>query len=123
MFIVFALQWWYGAGWLRQWQKIIQRANSVGEAYSGKTLLKTLFSPWKRITALNTPNPTLQQRIQSVVDNLVSRFVGAVVRTFTLLAALVSLVVIILLGIALAVIWPLIPLLSIVVLVKGLGLF
>ena len=122
MFIVFVLQWWYGPGWLSQWQKIISRTKSVGSAYSGKTLLKTLFSPWKRITALNVPNPTIQQRFQSLIDNLVSRFIGAIVRFFTLLAALVSLIFIVVLSMVLAVLWPLIPILSIAVIIKGFGL-
>jgi hypothetical protein len=122
MFIVLALQWWYGPGWLQQWRKIISRTRSVGGAYSGKTLLRTLFSPWKRITALSAPNPTIQQRFQALIDNLVSRLVGAIVRFFTLLAALVSLIVTITLSTALAVLWPLIPVLSVAAIIKGLGL-
>jgi hypothetical protein len=122
MFIVFLLQWWYGPGWLAQWQKILLRAKGVGSAYSGKTLLKTLFSPWKRITALKPANPTIQQRFQSLIDNLVSRFVGFIVRIFTLLAALVSLIFIVVFSAVLALVWPLIPLLSIAAIVKGLGI-
>lgn len=121
MFIAYMLQWWYGPGWLAQWKKIIQRAKSVGGAYSGKTLLKTLFAPWKRITALKPANPTIQQRLQGVVDNLVSRFVGFIVRVFTLMAAVVSLLFIVLFGLALAIIWPVLPLLSVAVAIKGLG--
>lgn len=122
MFIVLLGQWWYGRGWLEQWQKIITRTKSIGSAYSGVTLLKTLFSPWKRITALEPANPTIQQRFQMLIDNLISRVVGAIVRFFTLLAALVSLVVTFAFSVALAVFWPLIPILSLIAILKGFGL-
>jgi hypothetical protein len=121
MFIALMLQWWYGPGWLQQWRKVATRTKSIGGAYSGKTLLKTMFAPWKRIVTFNSPNATLQQKFQSVIDNLVSRLVGAIVRFFTLLAALVSLAFVAVFSILLALIWPFLPLLSIAVILKGIG--
>lgn len=122
MSLLLILQWWYGPGWFMQWQKVISRARSIGGAYSGKTLLKTLFSPWKRVTALPSANPTIQQRFQALVDNLVSRLVGFFVRVLTLLAALVSLTVVVALSVTLAIIWPLLPAISIAALIKGFGI-
>jgi hypothetical protein len=123
MFIALMLQWWYGPGWLIQWKKVGLRTRSIGRAYSGKTLLKTLFAPWKRVVAAANPNATIQQKIQYRIDNLVSRLVGAVVRFFTLLAAVVSLVFVALLSIVLALIWPLLPIVSIAFVLKGIGVF
>jgi hypothetical protein len=121
MFIALMLQWWYGLGWLQQWRQVAIRTKSIGGAYSGKTLLKTMFAPWKRVITSNSSNATLQQKFQSIIDNLVSRMVGAVVRTFTLLAALVSLAFVAIFSILLALIWPFLPFLSIAVILKGVG--
>ena len=122
MFIAYLMQWWYGPGWVLQWRKIAHRTNSIGRAYSGKTLLKTLFSPWKRIIAYKNPNASIEDKLRGLLDNLVSRVIGAIVRFFTLVAALLSLVFVAVFSLVLALVWPLLPLLSIFFVLKGFGL-
>lgn len=122
MFAFYLLSWWYGAGWLAQWKKVGQKTENIGRAFSGKTLLKTLFSPWKRIVTLNNQNATFQQKIRAFEDNLVSRAVGFCVRLLTLLAAFVSLIAVAVIFTTWALVWPLLPPLSILALFKGIGI-
>ena len=67
-----------------------------------------MFSPWRRIISYGGRG--LEDRLKAVLDNLVSRAIGFVVRLFVLLAAIVTMVVICLLTIIEIIIWPLLPL-------------
>jgi type IV secretory pathway VirB6-like protein len=121
MFIGYMLKWWYWPGWLNQWKLVLARTASIASAFSGPTLLKTLFSPWKRVVAGDNPNANIQQKFQALEDNLISRFVGFGVRILTLIATLVMLVVVGLVNVALAIIWPLSPLFIIYAIFKAFG--
>jgi hypothetical protein len=118
----YLLQWWYGPGWLSQWKQLGQKTSSIGQAFSGKTLLKTLFSPWKRVVTANNQNATIQDKFRAFEDNIISRFVGFWVRIFTLIAALVMLVVVGLVYLVLALVWPLLPVISLAAILKSAGL-
>lgn len=122
MFIVYLLSWWYGPGWLSQWRQLVQKTSAIGQAFSGKTLLKTLFSPWKRVVTLPNQNANIQQKLRALEDNLISRFVGFWVRFFTLLAALVMLVLVGLIYLGLALVWPLLPIVSVAAILISTGL-
>ena len=74
-------------------------------------LLKTLFSPWKRIISL--PGRSIEEKFRAAIDNLVSRVIGFMVRSIVLIVALVMIVATAVAGIALAVLWPLMPLVGV----------
>lgn len=121
MFIAYLLQWWYGAGWLSQWQQIKKKTAGVASDFSGRALLKTLFAPWKRVTTQLNRNATIGQKFQAKIDNLVSRVVGFFVRIFVLLAELVILVVVFVFYLLLAIIWPILPVFSLAAPLLALG--
>lgn len=99
--------WWYGPGWLTMFERIGQRTQKVARIFAIPTLLKTLFSPWKRIVTSNAKG--IDAKMRALVDNVVSRTVGFIVRVFVLIAAAVSLAAALIFGAALALAWPLIP--------------
>lgn len=107
MAITYMLGWWYGQGW--SWLlKIIQdNLKTVGETFSVPILLKTWFSPWKQIQTQSS----FRNFFQAAIDNLVSRLIGAVVRTFMLLAALFLTFGLVAGGFVLMIVWPVFPLL------------
>lgn len=111
------LLWWYGPGWVRMFQQILERPKKLGQAFSIGTLLKTLFSPWKRI--VSGGGKGLDAKFRAMLDNLVSRTVGFVVRIMVLIAAGVSTLSSLLYGIGVALIWPLIPVLVVYCLLRG----
>ena len=90
MFLVGIFQWWYGTGWLRHVRRSYAGVLRTANTFSLSLLLKTLFSPFKQISAANVGgSPPVQ--FQAFLDKTFSRAVGAFIRTFTVLFGTVSL--------------------------------
>jgi hypothetical protein len=101
--------WWYGQGWQQVAKSLNQRLKSTMELYSVEQLLRTLFSPWRRI--ISYPGSSFRDKWHAWLDNLFSRFMGFLVRIFVLLIAVLSIVVIALATIIEIILWPILPLL------------
>lgn len=111
------LWWWYGRGWRLMLSQAVRRVSTLGQAFSVGILLRTLFLPWRRI--ISYPGAGLDAKLRALVDNLLSRCVGFVVRSFVLVAVAVLAVVATVIGLVQIIIWPLIPLATIAAIVKG----
>ncbi len=109
--------WWYGLGWKEVVASLRPRLRTVSEAFSVKQLLRTMFEPWRRITS--NPGRSLGDRFQAWADNMFSRAIGFVVRSFVLLGAGVTLILIAILTIIEIVLWPILPVAIPVLLVLG----
>jgi hypothetical protein len=109
--------WWYGRGWNDTAHRLSRRIDKLNRAFSVKLLLKTLFSPWRRI--ISYPGASLGEHFRAWGDNIVSRIVGFFVRLFVLLAALIASLVIIIVSILEVIVWPLLPPAILVVLILG----
>ncbi len=118
MFFIDLLSWWYGPGWVLAFRKIGERTSRIAASFSVGTLLKTLFSPWRRIVTVGAKG--LDAKMRALLDNLVSRAVGFVVRIMVLMTAAVMTGLSIIFGVLIAVVWPLVPLLIVYCLVRGL---
>ncbi len=113
MVIVLALRWWYGAGWQWAWQRsVVQRVAWCVEAFSLSQLAKTWLSPFKQ-TYTRGRKGSIDTRIQSMIDNLVSRIIGSLARTLIICAGLLCIVLSMLSGLVIMVLWPLVPLLPV----------
>lgn len=84
----------------------------VMDAFSIDLLLKTLFSPFRQISADSSEGP-IGVRLRAWADRMVSRVVGAVVRLLTITAGLIILFGCVVWGVATLLVWPLIPLLPV----------
>lgn len=109
--------WWYGSGWVREFQRILERPSNIAKIFSIGTLLTTLFSPWKRI--VSDGGKGLDAKMRAMLDNLVSRSIGFVVRIMVLIAAVFATLGSLLFGIGVALVWPLIPVLIVYCLLRG----
>ena len=110
------LRWWYGPGWLLAFRRIGERTHNVMHAFSVSTLLKTLFSPWKRI--MTTGAKGIDAKMQAALDNLVSRMVGFVTRLMVLIAAGVMTTGTVLMSVTIVVAWPFIPVAAVYLIVR-----
>lgn len=110
--------WWYGSGWKKAWRDCFLWVRNVQAAFSIDVLLKTLFSPWKRIVTL--PGRSIDEKMRALVDNLVSRVIGFFVRSIVLVVALVMVVCTAVAGLAVAILWPLLPPLGMLLIVWGI---
>lgn len=110
MFPVLLLTWWYGRGWFWVADRVNKKLIAINEIFSVGILLKTLFAPWKQIQS-----PTsFRNFLQSSLDNFISRFIGATVRIGMLIGAFFSFTAVILGGLLAIILWPIIPLLIVI---------
>lgn len=109
--------WWYSTGWLETLQRIGGRVKAVWRMFSVAILLRTLFSPWRRI--ISPPGKSIEEIFRGILDNTVSRFVGFFVRGFALFAAFLLTGVAVIVGGIIIVAWPLLPFAAVFFLLKG----
>ena len=110
--------WWYGRGWKRAWTDCFLWVKNVQLAFSVDVLIKTLFSPWKRI--VTTSGKSVDDKMAAMVDNLVSRVVGFFIRIIVLITAVIMILITFVAGLAVAIAWPLLPFLGIALISWGL---
>ena len=79
------LSWYYSKGveyYINSW---LSSLRGVSHYFSIPLLLKTLFSPWKRLIVVDkSPGFNFQKKFEAFTFNMISRGIGAIVR-FTLL--------------------------------------
>jgi hypothetical protein len=101
------VRWWYGRGWAGALQAVKDRAAALSELFSISILLRTLFSPWRRI--ITYPGAGLDAHLRAMLDNLVSRFIGFFVRISVLIAAGVVFVAWFVMSALELALWPVLP--------------
>lgn len=121
MLIVSMFSWWYTSGWKWVIARAFQRLDTIQQMFSVRILLRTLLAPWKQIVGAPDKNQSLDAKFRMMLDNLISRFVGLAVRSLTLLAAFVSLVFVLLIGVFTVFLWPLLPLSILAIIMLFLG--
>jgi hypothetical protein len=118
MVIIEFFTWWYTAGYKKLLTSIGNRLRRIGMAFSVPQLLLTLFSPWRRIISYG--GGSISDRLKAVLDNLISRIVGAVVRIIVILVAGVSMVAVSVGGALALILWPLAPVIAVILVLRGL---
>jgi len=104
--------WWYGEGWRQQLKAVSDRIAKLLDTFSFRLILRTLFSPFRQISAGRVDGP-IGVQIQAFVDRLISRFIGAIVRSAVLVSGLISIFASLVIGLLYIVFWPLIPILPV----------
>ncbi len=113
MFIVGILSWWYNAGWRQRVTILSERLATTVDYFSIDLLANTLFSPFRQISAANVDGP-LSVKLQAFFDRLISRFIGAMVRSSMIVFGIVAIIVHCVVGFVTVVIWAFIPILPVV---------
>lgn len=113
MFIVGILRWWYGTGWRLRARMLRERLASLTDYFSVDLLVKTLFSPFRQISAQNV-NGSINVQLRAFFDKLLSRIIGAIVRTGMILVGAAAILIYSLLGVIGLVVWALVPIFPVV---------
>lgn len=113
MFIVGILGWWYTTGWKQRAAMLKERLLSTVDYFSIDLLLKTLFSPFRQISA-GKVSGSLNVQLRAVFDRLLSRVIGAIVRLMMIAIGTIAIVFHSVLGTAWLLAWGVIPFLPFV---------
>lgn len=116
MVIVGMLSWWYTSGWRQVFAGISRRFVGLFDYFSIDLLIKTLFSPYRQISAGRVNGP-LGMQLRAFLDRLLSRIIGAVLRTIVMFIGIFTLTFVGLAGLIQLIFWAIIPVLPIVGLV------
>ncbi len=121
MFIVGLFSWWYGAGWKRCVTDVRNSLLGLYDYFSLDLLLRTLFSPFRQISA-GKVRGSLNVQFHAMLDNLISRTIGGIVRTMVVVIGSLTLLVAAIIGLLQIALWPLIPALPVIfVIFAGAG--
>lgn len=121
MFIVGIFSWWYGQGWRQRVVRLGERLGGTVDYFSIDLLLRTLFSPYRQISAGKVRGP-LGVQMRAFFDRLISRLIGAMIRLTMIVVGVVAIVFYAVIGAALVVLWalvPLLPVLGVVLFISG----
>lgn len=88
------------------------------DEFSVELLVSTLFSPWKRITSM--PGRNIHDRISALIDNLISRIIGFIVRVIVIISAVFSFILVAAAGFIQIIVWPVLPLAVLAMLILGI---
>lgn len=125
MIIMDLLGWWYSRGWV--WalrQLFVVRVQRIAEFFSIGDLLKTLFAPFRQ-DIIDTGRAPIGIRLQALGGNIISRILGALIRTTLILIGVLLIIAQAVLALIAAFIWPLIPAspaVALFLMMKGVGL-
>jgi len=109
MFLVGIISWWYGRGLQGQISRIRDRLTATAGYFSIGQLLSTLFSPFRQISA-GKVNGAIGAQLRAFFDKTISRIIGAIVRSFTILAGVIVMVFQSLVEVIVLIIWLVLPL-------------
>ena len=108
MFIVGMFSWWYGEGWKQRALAAREHVASVYDYFSIDLLARTLFSPFRQISAGKVRGP-IGVQLQAFFDQLISRTIGAIVRIIMIIMGVVTLVATVVVNVTVVVLWGVVP--------------
>jgi hypothetical protein len=115
---IILLNWWYTSGLKQQFSLIQRRLLITSDFFSISQLLRTLFNPFRQISVVNLrPDAPVDVRFRAWGDKLLSRFIGAFMRTCLIFIGILALLFQLLFGflmILLHLALPFLPLLCLI---------
>lgn len=121
-FVFSYFKWHYTRGFVDLYGLIRNFMWFVYHFFSIPVLTHTLFSPWERQGERYKKGFDVEGFFETFVINIIMRIVGFLLRSFVILTGILTLVVVFLLGIVALTIWPLIPVIIVVLFLSGLRL-
>ena len=120
MFIVGIYSWWYSAGWRKLIERVQNSLLNMYDTFSLGLLLKTLFSPWRQISA-GRVRGSISVQMRAFFDRLVSRIIGGFIRSVVLIFGSIFMVCAILIGLLRIVLWPIVPIVPFLAIIAMIG--
>jgi hypothetical protein len=108
MMLLALFSWWYTTGWAELARRVAGRVERTLQSFSVGLLAKSLFSPFRQISADNVQG-SFDVQMRAFGDRLFSRFFGAFVRSFFILFGFVGALLTGAVGLVQLAVWPLVP--------------
>ncbi len=118
------LGWWYSRGW--SWvltHTIFERNKKILAALSFKDMVRTWFAPYRQ-TFASSVRGGLGDKVRGLIDQMVSRTIGFIVRTVLIFTAFLAVCFNTVISILVVLFWPVIPalpLIAFVLIMAGLN--
>jgi len=111
--VINLLRWWYTDGWRKRTRLIANRLDGTIDYFSIDLLLKTLFAPFRQISAGRVDGP-LGVKMRALIDKLFSRIIGAFIRFIILVIGGIVIGLQAVLGVMILIGWGLVPLFPVI---------
>lgn len=108
MFIIGILGWWYGQGWRERAVRLGDKLAGTMDYFSIDLLARTLFSPYRQISAGKVRGP-LGVQMRAFFDRLISRVIGGMIRLVMIVIGTVAIILHAVIGLVLLVAWAVVP--------------
>lgn len=121
MFLVGILSWWYGNGLVRRARIIKERLIVFVDFFSIDILISTLFAPFRQISAGRVSGP-IGDQIRAFFDRLLSRVIGAIVRSLVIFFGLCAIFLLTIFGLFELMMWlimPTFPVIGLIIMAVG----
>lgn len=125
MFLVGIFQWWYGNGLLQYIRQSFLGVLRTADFFSVGLLLKTLFNPFRQISAAPVGGD-LSVQLSAFFDKMFSRVIGAVVRSMVVIIGILMILLRFLWMIVEIIMWlalPLMPFIGIILWQMGVSVW
>lgn len=116
------VSWHYTRALREYWHHTENTLWFIGHFFSLATLVKTFFSPWRRLDAEKAQNEALGDMMSRIIFNGVMRCVGAFLRFWILLFGLAVLVSCALILAGGFMVWLLLPFIIAAMIIRGIAL-
>lgn len=120
MLVVGFFQWWYLRGWTDFIHKMMGVLQNLADSFSISLLARTLFAPYKQISAYGSGEISFQAQISDFFDKLLSRVIGFILRISLILIGIFVMLLDIIFSCVAILLWPLLPFLPIVCVVLAI---
>lgn len=118
MFMLSFFNWWYRAGWLQVPTVARDNISYIAQLFSVRTVLATLFAPWKQ-DVVASRSKAVQDRINALIGNLVSRFIGFSIRLILLFIVAISIFGVGIYRLVQFIVWPILPFAPVLLILAG----
>jgi len=120
MLLIGLFSWWYSTGWVQLTQRLLARLISLLDFFSIGLLFRTLFSPFKQIS-VGRVQGSVETQLRAWGDLQISRVIGAMVRLAVIAFGLVATLLLIVVDLLVLILWPLVPVLPLLVVLALIG--
>ncbi|MDR0591095.1 MAG: hypothetical protein LBG75_00810 [Candidatus Nomurabacteria bacterium] len=122
MLLMSLFSWWYGGGVKKELAYLLEAMSRSIDYFSIGLLFKTWFAPFRQIDAGQSAIAPVDIKIRMFFDRLVSRFIGAFMRTIVIIIGILSLSVQLVgsvLAVAVYLLLPFLPVIGVVMYIVG----